>query len=207
LKLKNYLTESSLSRLWKHMKEHDAGTITAYRDKEFDDSGNIVKTYTKKDNKARNKLLFAKLNKYGVTSVKGAYIENYGSSEAKEVGEAVYFVVDLKDTGKLEKDLRKLGTMFNQDSILFIPKGENKGFLWGTKNDEYSSKLAYPNFNKSVNLSNVVWGKEGEFMTKVRGRPFLFTEELTEMKVPKGFFTNWGMYLLSKVDNWEDLVK
>lgn len=208
MKLKTYLTESSLSRLWKHMKEHDAGTITAFRDKELDNDKNIVKNYTRKENKARNKLLLAKLlTKYSVTSVRGAYIENYGNPEAKEVGESVFFVVDLKDTGNLEKNLRKLGREFNQDSILFVPKGESKGILYGTKNDEYSNKFAYPNFNKKVILSNAVWGKEGMFMTKVKGRPFLFTEELTDLKIPKGFFTNWGMYLLSKVDNWEKLVK
>ena len=33
--------------------------------------------------------------KYSVTKVKGAYIENYGTPKANEVGESVFFVIDI----------------------------------------------------------------------------------------------------------------
>jgi hypothetical protein len=202
------INESSLSRLWRHMQEHDSGTITAYRHKEYDknDKDKVVKTYIRKENKARNKLLYAKLSqKYDVTKVKGSYIENYGSSKAHEVGEMVWFVVDKNDTENLEKDLRKLGQQFNQDSILYIPKGGTKGILIGTKNDEYSDYYAYPDFGQKKKLPNAVWGKEGEFMTKMHGRPFYFKEEVIHMPRPKGFFTNWGLSLLAKENNLENI--
>ena len=200
------VNESSLSRLWRHMQNHDAGTITAHRDAERDENKNIVKEYTRKDNQARNKVLFAKLHqKYSVTKVKGSYIENYGTPQAKEVGESVFFVVDNSDRGDLEKTLKKLGREFNQDSILFIPKGSNKGILWGTKKDEFSNKYSYPKYGSKVELPKAVWGKEGQFMTKIKGRPFLFEEELTEIKI-KGFFANWGMSILAR-ENWENIVE
>jgi len=214
MKLKIYLNESSLSRLWKHMQEHDAGIITAYRSKEIDDDDNVVKTYTKKENQGRNRILFTKLQKkYGITKVKGAYIENYGGKMAKEVGESVLFVVDLFEWGDLEKSLKKLGQEFNQDSVMFIPKGTNKGFLWGTKKDEFSNKYAgltfgYPAFGKKDVFSKAVWGKEAEFMTKVHGRPFYLTEDIKEIPKRKGYFTNLGMHQVSKLnaDDWRKVI-
>jgi hypothetical protein len=181
------------------MQEHDAGTITAYRSQEFDKKGNnIVKTYTKNENKQRNKALLAKLiGKYSVTRVKGAYIENYGTSNAKEVGEAVFFVVDINNTGNLEKDLKKLGQLLNQDSILFIPKGTNSATLIGTKKDEFSDEFAYPNFGQKIKMDNAIWGREGEFMTKKNGRPFLFEDSALEIEI-KGFFSRWGLSKLAK---------
>lgn len=211
MKLKTYLNESSLSRLWKHMQDHDTGVMTAYRSKEFDDDGNIVKEYTRKENKARNSWLSAKLlRKYSVTRVKGAYIENYGSPEAEEVGEATLFVTDLNNTGNLKKDLKKLGNELNQDSIMFISKGSNKALLIGTKKDEYSNIRAWPDYGVIVTLPKAVWGKEAQFMTKVRGRPFLFTEQDEFGKrldiQPQGFFGNWSCHAVSTVKSWRDLM-
>lgn len=200
MKLKTYLNESSLSRLWRHMQEHDTGTITAYRSEEIDDDDKVVKTYSNKENEGRNRILLSKLrSKYNITKVKGAYIENYGSVRAKEVGESVLFVVDNAERGNLEKVLRKLGQEFNQDSILFIPKGTNKGILWGTKKDEFSNKDA-PEFGSKYVFSKAVWGKEGEFMTKVRGRPFLFTESFREIPKIGGYGANLSIHLMSKLN-------
>jgi len=208
MKFNNYINESSLLRLYKHMQKHDAGTITAFRDIERNDNGDVVKTYTKKENKARNKILLAKLmKKYSVTKVKRTYIENYGSTYAKEVGESVFFVVDNKDHGTLEKDLKTLGKEFNQDSIMFIPMGIPKGVLWGTKNDEYSDKYAYPSFNKTVTFKNAVWGKKAEFMTKINNRPFVLKENLVEIYKDKGYFSNLGQDILSKMspNDWKEI--
>ena len=187
------LTESSLSRLYRHMLEHDSGTITAYR-----------KKYTYAQNEERNYLLLAKLNhkRYLTTSVKGSYIENYGSKNAVEVGEHVYFVLDSQDTGNLEKDLRELGEDFCQDSILFIPKGGTTGILWGTSNPECKSDAPYPPYGQKEVLPNAIWGKEAQFMTKIRGRPFLFKEsvengDIVEYKLPEGFFGRYGCYAVA----------
>ena len=37
----------------------------------------------------------------------GSYIENYETPQAVEVKENSLFVVDIKDSGRLEKDLKK----------------------------------------------------------------------------------------------------
>lgn len=172
-----FLTESSLSRVQEHMTAHDTGFITAFRGK------NTVGV-----NKQLNKQLKAKLLilKYGVTEVKGAYIENYETDEAKEVGENTFFVVDLEDKGNLKAKLKDLGEEYDQDSILFVPKGGTRGYLIGTNDAEFPGKG-----NENV-LNNPVFGKSGEFHTKVNGRPFIFKESF-------GVLTTGERYYLSQI--------
>ena len=159
------IKESGLSRIYNSMLEHDTGTITAYRS-----------TNTRSENQDRNRLLLAKLMKlgYGVTSVKGSYIENYGTKDAIEVGESSFFVVDLKDRNNLKKDLIELGTTFNQDSILFIYKGGDKSILIGTNNAEF------PGYLKEISMGKFGGGQSGEFFSRVNGRPFIFKESTIE---------------------------
>ena len=167
-----YLEESSLSRIWKHSREHDYGTITAFR---FPPDCGNGKPYTRKENLQRNKSLLAKLRSkgYGVTSIKGSYIENYGSSEAKEVGEASFFVADIQDKGNLKKDLLTLGEEFEQDSVIF-GEASGAGILHGTN----KCPKGYPGYGKKDKQGGAIFGKTGEFMSKVRGRPFVFSESL-----------------------------
>jgi hypothetical protein len=194
------LNESSLSRLWSHTEKNDCGTITAFRSTRDCNEG---EPYTKKENLKRNKSLLAKLQslRYSVTSVKGSYIEDYGTSEAKEVGENVFFVVDLDNKGNLEKDLKKLGAEFDQDSILFIPKGRTSSTLIGTN----KCKNGYPGFGKTIKFPVRKIGSEGEFFTRVNGRPFTFTESiLEEFTLPQGQSGRWGCSAISKL-HWTEI--
>jgi hypothetical protein len=167
------LFESSLSRVWKHTQEHDSGTISAFRSAKDCNQG---EPFSKKENKDRNAKLKAKLlsKGYGVTPIKGTYIENYGSKNEKEVKEDSFLVVDLKDTGKLEQDLRKLGEEFEQDSITFQEKG-GEYYLIGTN----KCPEGYPGYGKKEKLGKPMFGKSGEFHSKINGRPFVF-ESLNE---------------------------
>ena len=183
------------------VQKYDAGCITAYRSKEYDNDGNIIKKYTAKDNEHRTKHLLAKLiQRYSVTKVKGAYIENYGTPKANEVGESVFFVIDINETGTLERDLKLFGQEFNQDSILFIPKGQNNAQLIGTKKDEYSDQYAYPKFGQDIKIPNAIWGNDGNFITRIDGRPFVFENSVFEIEI-KGFFSRWGLSKLAEMRN------
>ena len=196
---KSALNESSLSRIWKHNELHACGALTAYR--KAPDCGN-GEPYTKADNKKRNKSLLAKLlsKGYGVTKLKGSYPE--GGTTVKEES---FFVVDNKDTGKLESDLKKLGEEFDQDSILFIPKGsikgEDKAYLIGTNHCE-NNWLGYGKkelFNK---------GKMGVdspiYTSKVNGRPFIFEDVDISNLDPQSGFGHWMMELCANKD-WKDI--
>jgi hypothetical protein len=179
--LANKLNESSLSRVWSQTKKHDFGTITAFRSAR--DCGNGEK-YTKEENMKRNTSLLAKLRAkgYGVTKIKGSYIENFGSPNAREVGENSFLVVDIKDSGNLKKDLMNLGEEFEQDSIIFGKAGES-GVLIGTN----MCPDGYPGYHKEVSQGGALFGKTGQFMSRVKGRPFVFSEslEFTEYAAPK----------------------
>jgi hypothetical protein len=183
------IQESGLARLNTHMVAHDTGVITAFR-----------KAYSLKENKQRNRSLASFLSSYGygLTEVSGIYVEDYGTSEATEVSEDVYFVVDLEDSGNLEEDLRYLGEKFDQDSILFIPRPADMSILWGTNDAEF------PGFGKKVSFNHRGMGKSGEFMTKVKGRPFIFESFNREIIKPEGYLGKWAMSETMK-KNWRDL--
>ena len=180
------LREKSLSRLWLKMQESDTGTITAYRS-----------VYTKRENQQRNKKLLAQLMSrgYSVTSVSGAYIEDFGKPEAEEVTEHTFFVEDIKHKGTLEDDLVKFGVEYDQDSVMFIPIRGEISVLIGT------NATGFPGFGKEVKYDNLVFGKNGEFMTKARNRPFLFESIEMEHQFPDGYLGRMAMAKIAKM-NW-----
>lgn len=198
--LSKKLNESSLSRIWAQTKKHDFGTITAFRSAR--DCGKGEK-YTKAENLKRNTSLVAKLRSrgYGVTKIKGSYIENFGSPNAKEVGENSFFVVDLKDSGNLKKDLMSFGEEFEQDSIIF-GKADQAGILIGTN----KCPEGYPGYHREVSQGGAIFAKTGQFMSRVRGRPFIFAENLdiTEYAVPRFPSEFRGPVQQAKIP-WQDL--
>ena len=177
---RQFLNESSLSRLYRHMMAHDTAIITAYRGDPNDDSNCVDKSQVTDDssNKLRNRDLKATLMSlgYGVTSVDGSYIENFNTPEAYEVAEHSFFVVNLEDDPDFAKYIVDLGDEFCQDAVLIIPKGGQGAYLHGTNNSEF------PGYGQKVPAGDLSFGKEKEFMTKVRGRPVAFTEELETYK-------------------------
>ena len=203
MKIKEYLniSESSLTRVYNQMQLHDAGTITAFRSASHCNAG---RKYTHNDNLKRNQSLLSKLHTkgYSVTRVLGTYIEDYGSDNPKEVGESVFLVVDIKDTGKLKKDLMVFGEEFEQDSILYAPKGSKKGYLIGTNKCENG----YPGYHVSITLNNPIFGESGQFFTRVNGRPFTLKEDFKQIQSPMGYFGKWACYLMSKID-WNEIEK
>lgn len=177
-KLTDIIKESSLSRIWKHVTTHDSGTITSFRGNlDCGDGAQISKS----DNKSSNSKLKSKLLSmgYGVTKVNGTYIENYGSSNARKVKEETFIVIDLQNKGKLKKDLIKLGTYFNQDSITYSkPNGDYYLISTNKCPNGYPGKGS---IGKSVKLGKPFFGKDGEFHSTIKGRPFVF--EVIESKL------------------------
>lgn len=194
------VSESSLSRLWRHNLNHDCAALTAFR--KARDCGN-GETYTKSENAARNKSLLAKLKSmgYSVTSLKGKYPE--GGSIGKEES---FFVVDIKDGGNLLNDVKNLGEYFEQDSILFIPKGaiDNKSnaFLVGT-NHCRNNWLGY---GKTEKFKRGIIGKESKIYTSmVNGRPFIFEEVGETINDPGNGMGWWSLELAAK-KHWSEFI-
>jgi len=193
------INESSLSRVFRHNEEHDCGALTAFRKARTCNEG---EPYTEKERKQRNKSLLTKLlyKGYGVTKLKGRYPEG-----GKSVEEESFFVVDMKNTGNLESDLISLGEEFEQDSILFIPKGavikKTMPYLIGT-NHCINNEIGY---KKKIPFEKGRFGYDSKIYTSyVNGRPFIFEEVDRECCMPGSGMGNWAVYLLSKA-NWKDI--
>ncbi len=185
------LQESSMSRLYRHNIEHDCSILTAYR-----------LNMTPQENVARNKSLRANLLAlgYDLTELGGKYPE--GGEDATERS---FFIVDTSDNGNLEKDATRLGEKFEQDSVLFMPKGSfndtSIAYLIGTSHLEN----AYPPYGKkSYFKKGAFFGEEGEFYTsKSNDRPFTFKEEVKKPMTGNGW---WGLRLSAKKD-WREFLK
>ena len=180
------MTESGLSRVLHHIENHDCAILSAYRNDPKDNSkcnpGSVDETdeegKTLEINKRRArdlKAIFLSMD-YGVTRVDGSYIENFEQSDAIEVKEDSIFVVNLNDDPEFTRNVAEMGEKFCQDSVLIIPKDEEEAYLVGTNKSEY------PGYNSQESVGKLVMGKESEFMTRVKGRPFTFTEGLEVYK-------------------------
>lgn len=168
---KSIYKESSLSRVWQHVTQHDSGTISGYRYARDCGTGQV---YTTKEKKDRNAILKSKLlaKGYGVTSIDGVYIENYGTNNEIQVKEESFIVVDLKDKGTLKKDLIELGEEFEQDSITYSkPSGEYYLISSNTCSSGYPGK---GKIGVEIKLGKPFFGKDGEFHSKINNRPFIF---------------------------------
>lgn len=194
------LNESSLSRLYRHNIDHDCGAMSAFRKGPDCGTGSVL--YTRTENRQRNKSLLAKLlsRGYGVISISGVYPE--GGTPKKEES---FFIIDRKNTGTLESELVALGEEFEQDSVLFIPKGsiigDAKAYLIGTNYCE-NNWLGWHQ-KEFFNVGKL--GKESPIYTSyVNGRPFFLESVETEHSTPASGL-GWFSLHLSAKKNWRDL--
>lgn len=191
----NALNESSVSRILDHINAHDTGFISAWRDKKDCNTG---ESYTRAEKKEADKKLRVLLQNlgYSITRIHGSYVENFGTKIAKNVSEDSYFVVDLKDSGSLLDDLIKLGEAFEQDSILFIPKGGQGAKLYGTNHCEGG----FPGWGNTLDMGEIQGG-ESEFYSRVGSRAFKFEniERLEEIPGPSGWLGKMGSRKLAEV--------
>jgi len=166
------------------MNNHDVAVITAFRDSRDCGEG---KEYTRSENLTRNKQLLTGIKSLGYDVVKsdGGFIENLKAKkeDQKVVLEPGFFVVDRKGSGKLVADMRKLGFKYDQDAVMFIDKGTNKGYFIGTN----KCPKAHPGFGKRDNVGRVKWGKTGTYFTKVKGKTFVVEAE--ELSTVAGLYS------------------
>jgi hypothetical protein len=135
-KMKNYkemLLETSLARVHQHTKDSNIGMITAHRGEN-----------TPEQNKAGNKELEKSIRDagHGFAKVKGRYIENFGTPQAKAVDEHSYLVIGKRgdDSGELKNFLLQHGEKHGQDSILHKAHNEPTAKLHGTKEGGWPGK-------------------------------------------------------------------
>ena len=185
-KWKALLKESSLSRVRSWIDKADVAIITGFRDDPYDlakcPSGASTAEDNQRSPKATNMLRNRDLKatllsmRYGVTKVKGSYIEAFDTPQAIEVRENSMLVVNLEEDPNFISNITMLGKKFCQDSVLIIPKGGQGAYLHGTNNSEF------PGLDQKVEVGSLKMGAEDEFMTRVDNRPFTFNENLDTYK-------------------------
>lgn len=190
---RKFLTESSLSRIQKHITENECAVITAFRGDPADDANcteNAVIAQEGESNMTRNRDLKATILGlgFGVTKVKGSYVEDFGTDLAEEVRENSLFCVNLKNDPTFVEMIALLGEKYCQDSVLIIPKGGEGAYLIGTNNTEY------PGFGNKEVVGSVSYGGEAEFMTRVKGKPFT-TSESIELETYQNLSRNQRMFV------------
>lgn len=158
---KNFLNEASLGRVHQHTQGRNIGMITAHRNE-----------HTAQENKERNKNLEHDIRKhgYGFVKVKGRYIENHGTPQAKPVDEHSYLVVGKKghDNGALKGFLKKHGEKYGQDSVLHKAHNESDAKLHGTREG------GWPGKGKSESVGKWHPNRAGEFHSVMKGKTFAF---------------------------------
>lgn len=167
----NQVSESSLSRVYEHVQKYDCAIITAFRNELInctmgENSGRNLNIF---QNKERNKGLKAALlmSRYGITKVKGSYLENYMEENQIEVSEDSYFVVNINNDPGFEETIVSLGKLYCQDSVAILKKGGDNNYLVGTNDADF------PGLNNIIPIGKIKMGDEGMFMTKVGNRPFV----------------------------------
>jgi hypothetical protein len=168
MKIKEFIVESSLSRIYQHVKNHSVGAITAHR------AG-----YSPETNAQRNRKLASYLSSrgYNITVIDGGYIENPGTPEEREVKEKTLFVVNPvegDDDGRLERDLVSLGELYDQDSVLSYRHGDKPTYIGTTHRPD-----ADPGYGERFALSSTEWGSpSGPYFSSVRGRKWAYNESV-----------------------------
>jgi len=111
MKVKELLTEASLSRVYGHFSDDkkQVAILTAFRG-EFDREENI----------SRNRELAAKIRQlgYGFFFVDGYWIENEGTAEEQHVSEDSIFVIAPASKKDFVSQIHELGNEYNQDAVL-----------------------------------------------------------------------------------------
>ena len=157
MRFPQYIEETNLARVHAHTQNRNIGMLTAHRGE-----------YTKEENEERNKNLESDLRKhgFGFVHVKGRYIENHGTKNARPVDEHSYMVVGKKgdDKGHLLNTLKHLGKKYEQDSILHKPHNSQEAHLHGTREG------GYPGLGKSTSVGNFHPHRAGEFHTVLKNK-------------------------------------
>ena len=179
-KIAGVITESSVSRTKFYLQNYECDTISAFRtganigrkdEEELTNRKDVLKR-----NKQHSAELGKKLTEFGYTHflVDGAQAkENKDktpilNSRGEQVfgREITYFVVNNNgDTREqFRNNLKKLGSEFDEDSVMFYPKGSSMAFWSGTTKRESDLK-----FGQNKLLKNGRWEPQ-MYRTTLRGR-------------------------------------
>jgi len=206
------LTETSLTRIHQHTKNRNTGMVSAFRS-----------MYDLSDNLRRTSLLEADIKSSGFAFIKmkGRYIEGYGTEGEKSPSDEISFLVigsSGNDNGKLKGYMRRWGSEYNQDSVLYKPFDSDNAVLIGTTDTNEMGQPTWPGKGKEHSVGKFHPMRAGEFHTafsqssgdklgKTPPSPKVFSFADDDVKevfrfdsydMPKTFFEAWSDFLRRK---------
>lgn len=187
------IKESSLTRMWQHLGETSICFLTAYKDPDwiadnyelsYSDE-DIPTKYTKRAdeikyiNRQRNKALRQNIEALGFSFFmvdgsyenqqrKASYLKNNkGKNDASKYTDKEESFAVLKPKGMSDDafidDMFDLMVKYDQESMLFVPKGGRDGEFYYANGDV-------------ENAGNASFGADSPFKSLVNGRPFVMKE-------------------------------
>lgn len=181
-----FLTESSLSRIYSYVKEKRSfGALTAYRD-----AGNPKM----RDVNIKNNQKLAAMIKnagYGFFKVEGHYTEkDPETGKDRPVTEHSFVVVsqEIGTDSTLKSLLIKWGKTFDQDSILFKDGESENAILIGTNN------TGYPGIGVEVSMGKWKPNKLGEYYSKMKGNKTFAFECINQPTWHMGMMALYNQY-------------
>jgi len=187
--LHNTINESGLNRVWEHVQNHDVAIISADRKtlencyqrsakKTSSDSQPI--RISQAQNAERKKELYSVLQSLGYSVTKGVGYYSEENSITTSSKENSFFVVNIHDDPKFKENIVNLGIYFCQDSVLYKEQTDKDAILIGTNNSEF------PGFGQIHKLGIFRGGRESEFITRIKGSPFTFSEAADHNVMSRG---------------------
>jgi hypothetical protein len=165
------LHEISLGRLNTHVHGRNIGMMTAFR-------GDLPHH----ENLKRNEQLEGDIKKhgFGYKKVRGRYIENHGSKDARPVDEHSFLVMGKKkghDNDELKNFMTKHGEKYGQDSVFHKAHDAKEGHLIGTKEGVWPGKgehhpVGQFHPNQAGEFHSILKGKANATPDHAAGNPF-----------------------------------
>lgn len=195
------MNESSLTRIKSHIENRNVGLISAFRGR-----------YTKPENLQRTRELESMIRSDGFSFIKmnGHYIEGHGTPNAQDKDEVALFVIgkDGDDNGKLKGALKKYGSSFDQESVLYKAFDKDDAVLIGTVDKNEDGESVWPGLGNESSVGKFNPMRVGEFYTTMKqskntskGKtepsiPRTFTFETFEF--PSSYFQRFSEYIRNR---------
>lgn len=152
------LNEFSLARIFQHTQTSSVAFISASR------AG-----LPPSENSSREAQLKQAIRNagYGYVRINGHYIEKHDDGAEIPVVEHSFMVIG-DDDGQLRSFAIKMGEQFDQDSILFKPKGAD-AMLIGT-----TTRASWLGHGATQNIGSFHPSRMGDFYSQYKGKSFVF---------------------------------
>lgn len=175
------INEFSLSKIQKYRSMCDTGSISTYVAEGKDKT-------TRREAREKLNILIHELKKRGFVSIKTVGYYQGGQEQS-------LFVADPKQQGNLKETLIEFGKIFNQDTILFRPKGGKSKLIvtkgkkfgnespdshttsYGSSTTANYSKVGGRTFSDTIDIPDEFWPEDEERLMKKNN---IFRHELND---------------------------